>query len=28
MGFAHSQPDAGQTMVYGMCHVETRNTMP
>jgi len=23
-----AQPDPGQTMVYGMCHVETRNTMP
>ena len=23
-----AQPDKGQTMVYGMCHVETRNTMP
>jgi hypothetical protein len=23
-----AQPDKGETMVYGMCHVETRNTMP
>ena len=23
-----AQPDKGQTMVYSMCHVETRNTMP
>jgi mannose-6-phosphate isomerase-like protein (cupin superfamily) len=23
-----AQPDEGQTMVYGMCHIETRNTMP
>jgi len=23
-----AQPDEGETMIYGMCHVETRNTMP
>ena len=23
-----AQPDPGQTMTYGMCHIETRNLMP
>jgi len=22
------QPDPGQALVYGMCHIETRNTVP
>jgi mannose-6-phosphate isomerase-like protein (cupin superfamily) len=28
MTWHQTQPDPGQTFVYGMCHIETRNTRP